>query len=239
MYENLVFDIYGTLVDIHTDEQSIELWEKVSSLFSSYGVNYSPIRLRKAYVKGCKKQIIEGKKKFDYPEVDVIAIFKKLAKKKSVDISDDDARMIACQMRVYSREYIKLYDNVISTLKSLRERGKKLYILSNAQACFTSVEIQELGLVDLFDGIIFSSDYGVAKPSKTFFDIVIDKYHLQRSITIYIGNDALSDVNGARNAGIDCIWLKTNHTPKDVLPKASPEYVIEDGCFKKILDIVG
>ena len=26
-YENYIFDLYGTLVDIHTDEEKTELWE--------------------------------------------------------------------------------------------------------------------------------------------------------------------------------------------------------------------
>jgi len=29
-YENYVFDLYGTLVDIHTDENSEGLWEKLA-----------------------------------------------------------------------------------------------------------------------------------------------------------------------------------------------------------------
>ena len=30
-YENYIFDLYGTLVDIHTDEEKTELWEKLRS----------------------------------------------------------------------------------------------------------------------------------------------------------------------------------------------------------------
>ena len=29
-YENYIFDLYGTLVDIHTDEEKTELWEKLA-----------------------------------------------------------------------------------------------------------------------------------------------------------------------------------------------------------------
>ena len=30
MYETCIFDLYGTLVDIHTDEKKEELWEKLA-----------------------------------------------------------------------------------------------------------------------------------------------------------------------------------------------------------------
>ena len=38
-YENYVFDLYGTLVDIHTDEEPRELWEKLVLFFGYYGAH--------------------------------------------------------------------------------------------------------------------------------------------------------------------------------------------------------
>ena len=31
-YDNYVFDLYGTLVDIHTDENKAEIWERSMSM---------------------------------------------------------------------------------------------------------------------------------------------------------------------------------------------------------------
>ena len=31
MYDNYVFDLYGTLVDIHTEENDAKVWEKLMS----------------------------------------------------------------------------------------------------------------------------------------------------------------------------------------------------------------
>ncbi len=33
MYRNCIFDLYGTLVDIHTDEVKPELWEKLALFY--------------------------------------------------------------------------------------------------------------------------------------------------------------------------------------------------------------
>lgn len=27
MYDNIIFDLYGTLIDIHTDEEDIAVWK--------------------------------------------------------------------------------------------------------------------------------------------------------------------------------------------------------------------
>ena len=38
-YENYIFDLYGTLVDIHTDEWKTSFWKKVSQIFLVHGVS--------------------------------------------------------------------------------------------------------------------------------------------------------------------------------------------------------
>ena len=50
-YENYVFDLYGTLVDIHTDEEPRELWEKLVLFFGYYGAHYTPEDLKDAQTK--------------------------------------------------------------------------------------------------------------------------------------------------------------------------------------------
>jgi putative hydrolase of the HAD superfamily len=137
---------------------------------------------------------------------------------------------------VASTRKLQLFDNVLETLAKLKKAGKKLYILSNAQASFTPFELKKLGLPKYFNGIVLSSKYGVAKPSAKFFDIIFDKYHLAKEDCIYIGNDLHSDILGANNAGIDSIWLNTGHLTNDT--PHTPTYTIDDGDFAKICDIL-
>ena len=46
-YDNYVFDLYGTLVDIHTEEDFPKLWEKLALFFGYYGAIYKPKELQK------------------------------------------------------------------------------------------------------------------------------------------------------------------------------------------------
>ena len=39
-YDNYLFDLYGTLVDIHTDEQHSEVWERLAVFYGYYGGGY-------------------------------------------------------------------------------------------------------------------------------------------------------------------------------------------------------
>ena len=49
MYKNCIFDLYGTLVDIHTNEKKEELWEKLAMLYRYYGADYETEELRTMY----------------------------------------------------------------------------------------------------------------------------------------------------------------------------------------------
>ena len=47
-YTDLIFDLYGTLVDIHTEE-SAEVWEKTALYFGFYGARYTGAELKRAF----------------------------------------------------------------------------------------------------------------------------------------------------------------------------------------------
>ena len=49
MYNNYIFDLYGTLVDINTDEDSPMLWDKLSMFYSFKGAKYSKEELKESY----------------------------------------------------------------------------------------------------------------------------------------------------------------------------------------------
>ena len=49
MIQSCIFDLYGTLVDIHTDEGNPEVWKKLALFFSYYGADYEPEELKEAY----------------------------------------------------------------------------------------------------------------------------------------------------------------------------------------------
>lgn len=84
-----------------------------------------------------------------------------------------------------------------------------VYLLSNAQRIFTEYELRSLGLWELFDGILISSDEGCCKPDPAFFRILFDRYGLNPADCLMIGNERTSDLAGAVAAGIDCCYLHT------------------------------
>ena len=48
VYKNYIFDFYGTLVDILTDEKDPTLWDKLAQLYQAYGAYYKGKALKKS-----------------------------------------------------------------------------------------------------------------------------------------------------------------------------------------------
>ncbi|MCM1289604.1 MAG: HAD family hydrolase [Corallococcus sp.] len=237
MYKNYVFDVYGTLVDIHTNEYEISTWQKMADTLRFYGAEYSAEELSETYFSACELQMITGKARFKHPEVDVVEVFRQIFANRGKKAGKSLATHLAQEFRAFSTEYLKLYDGVTETLAKLKKAGKKLYILSNAQSCFTKTEIAKLGLRKYFSGIVYSSDVGCAKPDAKIFDFLVNKYGLNKKETVYVGNDAYTDVTGARNGKIDCLWIKTNLS-EDREPTVAPKYRIDDGNFREIAKLL-
>ena len=47
-YPNLIFDLYGTLVDIHTEESDL-VWEKCALFFGFYGAHMTGKELKERF----------------------------------------------------------------------------------------------------------------------------------------------------------------------------------------------
>ena len=235
MYQNYIFDLYGTLVDIRTDEEKPYLWKKFAEIYASFGAFYSPKELKREFrrLEQKEKAALGGKD----AEPDLRRVFAKLYLQKDVCCDDSQAKWTAVFFRTLSREKLALYDGVESFLKELKRRGKGVYLLSNAQADFTEPELCMLGLTPYFDGIFLSSKMGVNKPSPDFFNGLLQKYKLIKRESIMIGNDEASDIAGACAAGLDSLYIQTDISPKDCGGHRA-SYRIMDGDFRKIAPLI-
>ena len=50
MIENYIFDLYGTLVDIRTDESTSSFWRRMALFLSLQSAAYGPEELRLSYL---------------------------------------------------------------------------------------------------------------------------------------------------------------------------------------------
>ena len=240
MYKNYIFDLYGTLIDINTDEWSAKLWKSLQILYAYHGAEYTPQEIKREYGRLVDKEKASVRRRhpeFTVIDVKIEKVFRALFTQKGVKVPKSRIDFIAEAFRCYSTKYIKLYDGVQDLLDTLKAHGKKIYLLSNAQRKFTENELNMFGLTKYFDGIIISSDEECSKPDKHYFDILIDRYNLDRSETIMVGNDYISDIKGAYDAGLSSLYIHQSISPK-INGKLLSDYKVMDGDVFKIKKLI-
>ena len=236
MYTNYIFDLYGTLIDINTDEESTEFWYKLSLFYSFKGALYTAEELKESYITLVKSHL-DNLTDTNYPDFPLEDVFSKLYTNKNIIPSDELIIDTAHFFRTSSIKYIKLYDNVINLLELLKKKGKKIYLLSNAQRIFTLYEMRLLGIEKYFDDILFSADYKVCKPDENFYTTLINKHNLNIKNSIMIGNDYICDIEGASNVGLDSLYLHSNLSP-EIKEKLKSTYSIMEMDISKIYELI-
>ena len=224
-YRHCIFDLYGTLVDIHTDEDAPGLWAAMAACYREGGAVYEPDELRKSYLRLVRETEPEDMPlRRDaheaHPEIQIEQVFRRLFREKGAPAELPQAVQAGRRFRELSTEYIRLYDGAKELLKALRQRGCKLWLLSNAQAVFTRWELDRLKLTDCFDGIYLSSDYGVKKPDRRFFEILLRERGIDPGAAVMVGNDGVCDIAGARAVGLATIYIRSNISPDEPVPQA-------------------
>jgi putative hydrolase of the HAD superfamily len=230
-YKNFIFDLYGTLVGIKTNENKKSLWEKLALMYSYNGAVYDYKELKKAYIREVKGAL-KSNSKTKYPDIKLISVFEKLYFSKGIKVDKDVAIQTMRLFRILSTEYLSLYPGVIELLEELKAKGKKIFMLSNGQREFTVPELKYLGIHDYFDGLYSSSDIEICKPDTAFFDYLIQKEGINKRESIFIGNDDKCDADGATAASLDCIYIHSNLS-RDV-KEVQSKYQIWDGDVRKI-----
>jgi len=73
--------------------------------------------------------------------------------------------------------------------------------------------------------VYISGELGCHKPERRFFELVLTDLGAAPERTLVIGDGLSSDIQGARNAGLDCVWLSR----RDAAPgEPTPTYQVSD-----------
>lgn len=240
MYQTCIFDLYGTLADIHTDEEKPELWAKLALFYGYYGARYTGEELQEAYRRltgeMAEKDPLRKDSHEAYPEIRLENVFLQLFAEKDAKADMTLAVHAGQFFRALSTDYVRLYAGVKELLANLKEQGKALYLLTNAQKIFTEYELFYLGIHDCFDGILISSEAGVKKPDLRFFEKLLDTYGIDRETAVMVGNDGICDIRGAKGAGLATVYIRSNLSPEEELPEA--DHILEQVDMTELEKII-
>jgi len=117
-----------------------------------------------------------------------------------------DAWFEALYVRFGEPEVWRLYPDVDSTLRLLRERGVRLGVVSNWDTRLRKISAG-LGLDRLVDFIVISAEVGSRKPDPGIFQEALRRAGVGAAEAIHVGDLLEEDVEGARRAGVRAVLL--------------------------------
>ncbi len=94
-------------------------------------------------------------------------------------------------------EYMYETDGIYDLVKKLKDKGYKLYVLSNMTTHFIERD-EKFRILKLFDGIVYSAPLKIMKPNPDFYTHLLDKYNLKAEESIFIDDKKENLATAAR-----------------------------------------
>jgi len=99
-------------------------------------------------------------------------------------------------------------DGAEAVLGSCRTMGFRTGIITNGPSGMQRSKLRALGLDDRVDTILVSEEEGVSKPSSEIFHRAAERLGVRPEQCVFVGDNPLADVDGARRAGMLDVWIQ-------------------------------
>jgi putative hydrolase of the HAD superfamily len=125
-------------------------------------------------------------------------------------------------LEVYSER--KVYPEVVSVLRSFKNMGARMGIISNTTnpVFMKEKEMQATGLKPFFEFAIYSSDTPYRKPHPSIFELAMTHLDMNPAEILFVGDNISMDVEGAQGVGMKSAWL--NRGGKNLPAGINPDY---------------
>jgi putative hydrolase of the HAD superfamily len=100
----------------------------------------------------------------------------------------------------------RLEPAALELLQDLRRAGFRLGIISNFDLRLREI-LKHVGVLDLFEQIVVSSQVGAEKPSARIFEEALRLFAVEPAELLHVGDEAKADGDGARALGIQAFIL--------------------------------
>ena len=115
--------------------------------------------------------------------------------------------------------YIEIYMEVFPLLVHLKEKGHRIFVLSNTSPVFYELLEEQLSpLNEILDGFVLSCDIKAIKPDPKMFEEILHKYDLNPENCIFL-DDVKENTNMAESLGIKAYQVKQRSDVVDILKK--------------------
>ncbi len=200
MIKAVLFDLYLTLIDVSGVNQE-EQDKAAYNIIREFGYNLSFEEFKEVF-----KKVYDKWREFRQTaliEVNPRVWWQETLLKLGVTPNFKLLETILKERHKIFLKQIKLYDDVKTALKALREKSVLIGIMSNcSDANYAREELDYLGLSSYIDFFISSAEYGRRKPDINLFLHVLSSIPFAKEEIIMIGDDYKNDIEPWRRLGV-------------------------------------
>jgi len=212
-YKHIFFDLDNTLWDFDYNSKIV-----LGYIFDKFQLQQKGVPSKKKFISSYKK--VNGELWFKYREgtltkevlryqrfLKTLSIFNIQDQSLSKEIGDFYVSNSPCQT--------KLMEGAKDVLFNL-SLHYDLHIITNGFKEVQYIKLKKSGIYSFFNKIIVSEDVGVLKPHKNIFQYALKACFAKPKDCLMIGDDIISDVQGARSFGIDQVFFDYKFSNKKV-----------------------
>lgn len=219
----VIFDCYGTLVDIRTDERKDEVFYYLALYLQYYGATIGAEELKAVVALEKERSLKTSGER--YPEVDLENVFKTILGR--AGFTNSFLAESCCKLkRLLSRERFQLFPDSLPVLREMKRDGYPLAMVSDAQKVYCFEEAKMLGLNQFFDHFIVSTHFGFKKPDPRLFAIACDLLEIPPTEAVYVGDSFERDIKGPKQIGMQVILVDRNQKGKNW--ESEPDFYAKD-----------
>jgi putative hydrolase of the HAD superfamily len=145
-------------------------------------------------------------------EVEYPGLVLRLLEETGIEVSEEELERYLEAEHAAWGEALQLGDTTHALLESLRERGLKLGLVSNAidPPGLLHRDLERLGIAERLDVAVFSSEVGWRKPHRAIFERALGALDVDPGSVLFVGDKLSTDVAGASALGMhtcQALWF--------------------------------
>jgi putative hydrolase of the HAD superfamily len=132
---------------------------------------------------------------------------KKIASEAKIEVTPEVHKAVRESIKnSFAAATYVLYDDVLPTLQSLKEKGYILGMITNLREDI-KIYVRKLGLEPYLKFALTSEQVGCAKPDPRIFRAALEQAGVTAAEAIFVGDQYRLDIVGARGVGIQPILI--------------------------------
>ena len=227
MYKLVAFDAYGTLFDVYSMGKLAEVLfpghgQALAMMWRDRQIEYTRlVTMSDPNPNGSKYYL-------PFWELTIRSL-RYVCKRMELDLTTENEQELMDQ-------YAKLtgYEDSVSVLKSIKERGIATAILSNGSREMLATVVESNGLKPYLDKVVTIEDVRLFKTAPQAYELLLKAFPVQKEEILFVSSNAW-DALAAKWYGFHVFWINRLNHPFEEIGK-KPDY--EGNALSQVLGVI-